>query len=287
MKQTNHIFASISSSRTINGLTHIMVCTLHRNDKYELNYDDIERRMCMLGIKQLTLIRVKEDNSTISTMGEKGSEDSSLLRVIILSEANFFTANQIIQTLISEDSEYKNIIIEFENLNWNQILIKFRKFDVILSGGSNTKRHLISPVQYRLSMFIACTGIDGYYSVKNSFHLNNKKRQNMGANLATPEFKRIKNELYGLSSEKAEAKKGIDDSDTSIKISNNMGILPKAVYYTTALENSIDMQQISTLFIITVSLILLFFNYFVIGLFLLNKDNFYQEFKNQIINLYL
>lgn len=38
----------------------------------------------------------------------------------------------------------------FNNINWFEVVLAFKKSGMILSGGSNTKRHILSTTDYRL-----------------------------------------------------------------------------------------------------------------------------------------
>lgn len=51
----------------------------------------------------------------------------------------------------------KNInhsIFLFRNLDYREIVTNLALFKVIISGGSNSKKHILSPIQLRLARFI-------------------------------------------------------------------------------------------------------------------------------------
>lgn len=73
-----------------------------------------------------------------------------------------------------EQYEYWNkSIFIFEDITYREIQTKFLSNKVIISGGSRTKRHLLSPAQFRLSQFLIAlcnlpvkSMVKSYYSPK-------------------------------------------------------------------------------------------------------------------------
>lgn len=46
---------------------------------------------------------------------------------------------------------YKNVLVVFENFNWSNIQLLFKTLNISVSGGSNSKRHLLSTNEYLLT----------------------------------------------------------------------------------------------------------------------------------------
>jgi hypothetical protein len=65
--------------------------------------------------------------------------------------------------------ETRDFIFRFEGHTWTDIVARFRLNNIIISGGSNTKKHILSPVQFRLSQFLLCYYGPYFGGVSNSF----------------------------------------------------------------------------------------------------------------------
>jgi hypothetical protein len=86
----------------------------------------------------------------------------------------FFTKENIENALIKNKNIHQFIFI-FKNKDYGDIVAHLAIFNIILSGGSNTKKHILSPIQLRLSRFlIAILIFTGNY-VSKSFHYNRKE----------------------------------------------------------------------------------------------------------------
>ena len=77
------------------------------------------------------------------------------------------------------DNVTKNTIFIFENIYWSVLLLLFRKNGIVVSGGSNTKRHILSPIQLRVSNFVTALFGNGYIPVIKSFDYNYKNTKEM------------------------------------------------------------------------------------------------------------
>jgi hypothetical protein len=78
-------------------------------------------------------------------------------------------------TLIIDIINRKDItpIFIFKNCTWMEVLFQFYTFNYRVSGGSNTKRHILSPLQYQLFQFL--NFVDPFIEshIIKSFHLGN------------------------------------------------------------------------------------------------------------------
>jgi hypothetical protein len=57
-----------------------------------------------------------------------------------------------------------NIIVIFFKYNWFSIIFLFKAINIAVSAGSNTKRHILSFLQYNLAKFIIA--FENNHSVK-------------------------------------------------------------------------------------------------------------------------
>jgi hypothetical protein len=87
----------------------------------------------------------------------------------------FFTIKFTDELFFNFNSDLSTKIFFFEYTQWKILVRKFHDLGITLSGGSTTKRHLLSPVHMRLSSFLFI--IEGYQeSLDNtitSYQLNN------------------------------------------------------------------------------------------------------------------
>nr|YP_010041397.1 RNA polymerase [Pisolithus tinctorius]QPA36175.1 RNA polymerase [Pisolithus tinctorius] len=91
------------------------------------------------------------------------------IEAILNPEFNFYFSNLITKSLLkpagkerrslkdlllNDNMEYDNLILIFNNITWSNILFLFRTMNIIIYGGSSTKRHLLSTVQLNLVKFL-------------------------------------------------------------------------------------------------------------------------------------
>jgi hypothetical protein len=60
----------------------------------------------------------------------------------------------------------------FEKLDYKMIISNFAIFNIMVSGGSNSKKHILSPVQLKLARFILAISDSSGSDVADSFHFN-------------------------------------------------------------------------------------------------------------------
>jgi hypothetical protein len=65
-----------------------------------------------------------------------------------------------------------DIFYQFHGTNWPLLLSEFKLLNYTISGGSSTKRHMLSPIADKLSQFLGCTVENRQVTVGNSFHLD-------------------------------------------------------------------------------------------------------------------
>lgn len=68
-----------------------------------------------------------------------------------------------------DDAFLSKTIFHFENFSWFTILILFKLFNIKISGGSNNKRHILSSVEFNLSIFLYMNEITDIKSIYASF----------------------------------------------------------------------------------------------------------------------
>jgi hypothetical protein len=108
----------------------------------------------MLYNSNLKIIVIK-DNLSVSEMKTFKLNESldNEITVISLPFTLFFTTYFIKKVLI-ENKNIHQCIFLFQDMDYLNITIYLGLFKIIVSGGSNTKKHILSPVQLRLSRFL-------------------------------------------------------------------------------------------------------------------------------------
>ena len=98
------------------------------------------------------------------------SYNNNISYLIINLEGFFYITRNLYDNL-----QKNNIIFHFKGFNWYDILIIFKVHDIIISGGSNTFKHILSPVSTRLALFLFAYYEDFETQIKDSFYLAKAK----------------------------------------------------------------------------------------------------------------
>ena len=99
--------------------------------------------------------------------------------LIIIPTKNFYT-KKIITDLLINNKNINHSIFLFKNIGYKEIVVNLTLFDIIISGGSNSKKHMISPIQMRLARFLIAISNFSSNEVANSFHFDqHKNKQNL------------------------------------------------------------------------------------------------------------
>lgn len=67
-----------------------------------------------------------------------------------------------------------NVLLAFENINWTNLQLLFKYNKIVISGGFNNKRHLLSTTDYSLTRFILILGysLNDVFKSFNSFKVS-------------------------------------------------------------------------------------------------------------------
>lgn len=101
------------------------------------------------------------------------SEQKNINHILILDHL-FFTEKFLDDYLFSNKFNLINSAFIFDFTEWKDLVHKFKILNITLSGGSNTKRQVLSPVQLNLARFlISIDGFkDSHKTVVNSFNIH-------------------------------------------------------------------------------------------------------------------
>jgi DNA-dependent RNA polymerase-like protein len=119
------------------------------------------------------------------------TSNNKTIQVISISHKKLFNEGFLKKLMLNKEikSNYfqNDIIFIFEGYIWSSIVGFFRWNNFIVSGGSNTKRHMLSPVQLRLSRFLIAFQLD----VPDTFHSENKLYTRVGLDFTTKLVEKI------------------------------------------------------------------------------------------------
>ena len=169
-----------------NNLNEIIVSTCFKPLFYDMYHPgmlthiekaDCLRRFNSFGIKKSLFINIMNSSTFYYEDRDFGAElDTDLsFRNLAIRYQDFFSKKFLDHYLFSirkHFPKYDYVIYKFIGTNWSCLLNDFRLFNIVLSGGSNTKRHILSPLQNKLAKFIACIEDNTDATVSDSFHID-------------------------------------------------------------------------------------------------------------------
>jgi hypothetical protein len=120
----------------------------------------------------------------------------------------------------SRDVVFKNLyktIFIFDNIQWSEVCLHFKTKNIIISGGSNTKKHILNPIEFKFSIYLRGLGVT-VDNVTNSFHNTPKE-------FSYPSGKKTIEELLNSKQELLNIKEKLNpdhESDTENPFMNNL-----------------------------------------------------------------
>lgn len=162
--KNNEFYSSIASSHLLYGIESFNIKNDLLSEKLDIIYKD-----------KLKLIIIDK--------GFKQIEESKLGNSIKNDFTEFdipfeeFFSDEGIKNLLINNKNINNSIFLFRGLDYHDITTNLAIFKINVSGGSNTKKHLLSPVQLRLARFIIAISTHSGLEVSGSFHYNRIKNQ--------------------------------------------------------------------------------------------------------------
>jgi hypothetical protein len=108
--------------------------------------------------------------------------DSSVVKTKSIDKKFIIRAplEQIINFILIKRSQFKNnglglffkrSVFIIKDVSWKDVIDTFKKNDIYITGGHNTKRHILSTTQYRLSIISHHLGIN-YDTIAKNYHYN-------------------------------------------------------------------------------------------------------------------
>lgn len=148
---------------------------------YSINWGNMVSIMEQFGWNNLILVRVTDKVKQPIDKYLCNSENMKI-QIITIPINSFFTDAWICSLLIENRMKADNIIYNFCGIEWHEILFQLKLHNITVSGGSTTKRHILSSVQLTLSQFITFTlGRNPKLAIE-SFNIANNKILSMPIN---------------------------------------------------------------------------------------------------------
>lgn len=188
--------------------------------------------MSRLKLHSFKVYCILEDENTLPLKKshifyDRKEDPNEILSITYLSFEDFFKIDTV--NYLFDDNKEKSFeyIFIFNTQNWRQICDAFALTSINISGGSNTKKHILSPINHRLSLFLMClySGSNSSNEINKSFNMylgNEGKKMN---DFSTKEkqnliFELIKSDnLSDKILEKSSLREQEETEETRIKIS--------------------------------------------------------------------
>lgn len=167
------IYAAFSRIKNKNNELQLVASTYYTN-LFDLTSDLIRSRLALLNCKTLRVLFIcDKDKYDTMVCGSLFKNNNGLdVSFQMLEWFPFLNGNLFERFFIRGAPELSETIFIFDGTaGWKEVVALFKSKSVQITGGSNTKRHILSPVHLRLGKFISCIeGMDSNMSYE-SFHL--------------------------------------------------------------------------------------------------------------------
>ncbi len=141
-------------------------------------------RMFYLNLRDMALVLISDeteiDTGNIEVLEENFGTVTCKLTILYFNPEDFFSYSGFAYFFSEHKDKNYEIIYAFKGKTWKELSFLFGTTGVDISGGSNNKKYLLSPHQFRLSQFLSCLyGSHASTIVKESFHrfLGNKDKK--------------------------------------------------------------------------------------------------------------
>ena len=167
---------SLSAPRLING-SYCIIASSHylRSSSltFGINSNTFAEKLEKVYNGNLKILAVDEVFTKTRTerIGDSFANNFYFLEV----PAELFFSKEGIESVLIENKNIHQYIFIFKDVDYGTIVTRLALYNVILTGGSNTKKHILSPIQLRLARFLIALLSGGGSDVANSFHSDRVK----------------------------------------------------------------------------------------------------------------
>jgi hypothetical protein len=177
--KTIYTIISFSAPRLIKDSYNLIASSHYLSvfHKENISSFNLVKRLDMLYDGNLQIVVISNDITEFNS--KKISDSISNDFMLFKYPAELFFTKDKMEELLIKNKNINQFIFMFHNRDYGDIVKNFAFFNIIVSGGSNTKKHILSPIQLRLARFlIAILPLTGS-NVVNSFHSNREKQTPM------------------------------------------------------------------------------------------------------------
>jgi hypothetical protein len=139
-------------------------------ERLELDQYEFLKRMTLLNLNKFNFVFISSKATEIFWTQSR-TYYRSTLTIDSVNLNYFFSFEGLNQYFQLRKEENYEIVYCIEGLSWHKICGHFALAFIDIPGGSNNKKHLLSPHQYRLSQFLTCLyGNKSSSKINESFH---------------------------------------------------------------------------------------------------------------------
>lgn len=138
--------------------------------EFPINSQKMSDKLDNVYTNKLKIIAI-EDHTKDSKCYKIGHSFTNDYIIFSIVSSEFFSKEGI-DTYLINNKNINHSIFMFRNLDYREIVTNLALFNIIISGGSNSKKHILSPIQLRLARFIIAINNSNGSEVANSFHFD-------------------------------------------------------------------------------------------------------------------
>jgi len=175
------LFASFSKPKLMNGLNYISSSIQIRPhiNLEKADFAKIAHRLVQYKEQQVQVFTILNNVNSESDKIYCGPSDAPVLLLYYMSKDIFFS-EKFMKGFLSNLESDTLTYFHFEGQSWFEILNEFRKHNIVITGGSTVKRHMLSVIQFKLAFLLLVLDGLSFAKVRKSFLLTPEKNWRVG-----------------------------------------------------------------------------------------------------------
>lgn len=147
-----HVVLSSTKHTSTHKIQHLIASTYLIDRELLIPYETLIKNIKILGLKKLMIFHILDLEQDSINQQHKGFVSEFL-------EIDYISTDTFVHLIMSVDFNFsvinKHCLYICHQMSWSGVIRKFKRdIDVTISGGSNVKRHLLSPLDVRLSSYL-------------------------------------------------------------------------------------------------------------------------------------
>jgi len=166
------LFASFSKPMFMNGLNYISSSIQIRPhiNLEKADFAQIAHRLVEYKEQRVQVFTILNNVNSESDKISCGAPNAPVLLLYYISKDIFFS-EKFMKGFLSNLESDTLTYFHFEDQSWFEILHEFRKHNIVITGGSTGKRHMLSVVQFKLAFLLLVLDGLSFAKVRKSFLL--------------------------------------------------------------------------------------------------------------------